>query len=101
MGLSSTYLDILVPSKNDYVQVGLNVYHQVGLTFVDQAKFPVDAQRVTQVTYRSAQGDVFVVKNGQPQWIPCQPGCPSWQWIGTHTPALLGDQCHGRWIERG
>jgi hypothetical protein len=64
------YLDVLVPSKNDFVQVGLNLYHQVGLTFIDQAKYPVDAQRVTQVTYRSAQGDVFTVKNGQPQWLP-------------------------------
>ncbi len=64
------YLDVIVPSKNDYVQVGFNVFHQVGLSFVDQAKFPVNAQRVTQVTYRSVQGDVFVVSNGQPQWIP-------------------------------
>jgi len=69
-GTVKPYLDILVPSKSEFVEVGLNVYHQVGLTFVDQAKFPVDAQRVTQVTYRSAQGDVFVVKNGDPQWIP-------------------------------
>jgi hypothetical protein len=69
-GTVQTYLDVLVPSRNTNVQVGLNIYHQVGLTFVDQSKFPVDAQRVTQVTYRSAQGDVFVVKNGQPQWIP-------------------------------
>jgi hypothetical protein len=64
------YLDILVPSNNNYVEVGLNVYHKVGLTFVDQGKFPVDSKRVTQVTYRSAQGDVFVVNNGNPQWIP-------------------------------
>ncbi|MGA2502737.1 MAG: hypothetical protein ABSG01_01450 [Anaerolineales bacterium] len=69
-GSVQTYLDIKVPSRDTNVQVGLNVFHQVGLTFVDQAKFPVDAQRVTHVTYRSAQGDVFVVKNGQPQWIP-------------------------------
>jgi hypothetical protein len=69
-GSVQTYLDVKVPSRDTNVQVGLNVYHQVGLTFVDQSKFPVDAQRVTQITYRSAQGDVFVVKNGQPQWIP-------------------------------
>jgi hypothetical protein len=69
-GTVQPYLDVLVPSKSEFVEVGLNVYHQVGLTFVDQGKFPVDAQRVTQVTYRSAQGDVFVVNNGTPQWIP-------------------------------
>ena len=69
-GSVQTYLDIKVPSRDTNVQVGLNVYHQVGLTFVDQGKFPVASQRVTQVTYRSAQGDVFVVKNDQPQWIP-------------------------------
>jgi hypothetical protein len=69
-GSVQNYQDITVPSKNTSVQVGLNVFHLVGLTFVDQAKFPVDARRITQVTYRSAQGDVFVVKNGDPQWIP-------------------------------
>jgi hypothetical protein len=63
-------LDIAVPSKNTAVQVGFNVYHRISLKFVDLAKFPVDAQRVTQVTYRSAQGDVFDVKSDQPQWIP-------------------------------
>jgi hypothetical protein len=69
-GSVQTYLDIKVPSRDTNVQVGLNVFHQVGLTFVDQSKFPVDSQRVTQITYRSAQGDVFTVKNGLPQWIP-------------------------------
>ncbi len=64
------YLDIKVPSTHTAVQAGIDVFHQVGLTFVDQSKFPVDANRVTQITYRSAQGDVFTVKNGEPQWIP-------------------------------
>ena len=68
-GTVQQYLDITVPVKKK-IQVGLNVYHQVDLNFVDQARFPVDPQRVTQVTYRSAQGDVFVVDNGDPRWIP-------------------------------
>jgi hypothetical protein len=69
-GTVQPYLDIQVPSNSDFVEVGLNIYHQVGLAFVDQAKFPVNADRVSQVTYRSAQGDVFIVNNGDPQWIP-------------------------------
>lgn len=68
-GTVQPYLDITVPAKKK-IQVGLNVFHQVSLAFVDQARFPVDPLRVTQVTYRSAQGDVFVVNNGDSRWIP-------------------------------
>ncbi len=69
-GSVQPYLDVAVPSKDTAVQVGLDVYHEISLSFVDLAKHPVDPARITQVYYRSAQGDVFVVKSDQPTWIP-------------------------------
>jgi|GEM_PF-2295166 len=63
------YLDIQVPHR-DIIQVGLNVYHQVGQSFVDLDGYPVDSQRVEEFTIKSAQGDVFVLEDGQPRWIP-------------------------------
>ncbi len=69
-GSVQPYLDVAVPSKDTSVQVGLDVYHKISLSFIDLAKHPVDPARITQVSYRSAQGDVFVVKSDQPTWIP-------------------------------
>jgi hypothetical protein len=63
------YQDIQVPSK-DIIQVGLNVYLSVGQNFVDLDGYPVDPSRVSQITIRSAQGDVFVFQSGEPHWIP-------------------------------
>jgi hypothetical protein len=58
-----------VPSPK-VLQVGLNVYQQVGETFVDLSGFPVAPARIKEFTIRSAQGDAFTFKNGQPAWIP-------------------------------
>ncbi len=60
---------IQVPT-NQTIEVGLNVYEQVGENFVDLNGSPVDTARVSQFTIRSAQGDTFVLKDGTPQWIP-------------------------------
>ena len=60
---------IQVP-KDKKVQVGFNVYQKVGEAFVDLSGNPVDPQRVSEFSIRSAQGDLFVLKNGQPRWIP-------------------------------
>jgi len=63
------YIDINVPTTS-VIQAGLDVYYQVGETFVDLDGNPVDPQRITQFTIRSAQGDNFVLQNGDPTWIP-------------------------------
>jgi hypothetical protein len=60
---------IQVPS-NQTIEVGLNVYEQVGESFVDLNGSPVNTARISQFTIRSAQGDTFVLKDGTPQWIP-------------------------------
>ncbi len=60
---------IKVPSQK-LIQVGLNVYQKVGETFVDLGGYPVEPQRIAQFTIRSAQGDLFTFKDGQPRWIP-------------------------------
>jgi hypothetical protein len=58
-----------VPSTKT-LEVGFNVYQQVGETFVDLSGFPVNPQRVKQFTIRSAQGDLFTFTDDQPAWIP-------------------------------
>jgi hypothetical protein len=60
---------IVVPSTKA-IEVGFNVYQQVGESFVDLSGFPVNPQRVKQFTIRSAQGDLFTFTDGQPAWIP-------------------------------
>jgi hypothetical protein len=62
-------VDIRVPTDN-VIQVGLNVYHQVSPTYVDLDGFPVDPQRISFVTIKSIQGDVFTLKDNQPHWLP-------------------------------
>lgn len=66
---SNTYQDIQVP-YNKVIPVGLNVYQSVGQSFVDLDGFPVSPQRVTALTIRSSQGDVFNFQNGEQHWIP-------------------------------
>lgn len=63
------YTLVQVPSSKP-IELGVNVYQQVGETFVDLNGFPVAANRVTELTIRSAQGDLFQFSNGDPQWIP-------------------------------
>lgn len=63
------FKDIQVPTDG-VIQVGLNVYHLVGQSFVDLDGNPVDPSRVTKFTIRSIQGDVFELTDGQPRWIP-------------------------------
>jgi hypothetical protein len=64
----SVVLDV---PRNDVIQVGLNIYHQVSQSFVDLDGFPVDPQRITSITIKSAQGDIFTFKNDyQSHWIP-------------------------------
>jgi hypothetical protein len=63
------YTLIQVPSTKP-IELGVNVFEQVGETFVDLNGFPVSASRVAQFTIRSAQGDIFKLTNGNPQWIP-------------------------------
>jgi hypothetical protein len=60
---------VKIPNKK-VLQVGLNVYQQVGETFVDLSGFLVNPQRVKQFTIRSAQGDLFTFTDGRPAWIP-------------------------------
>ena len=63
------FRDIQVP-VDGVIQAGLNVYHQVAQTFVDLDGFPVDPKRVSGLTIKSAQGDVFNFVDGQPHWLP-------------------------------
>ena len=63
------FQEIQVPNDKD-IQVGLNVFHLVGQSFVDPEGNPVGADRITSFTIRSIQGDVFEFTDGQPRWIP-------------------------------
>ena len=60
---------VKVPSTK-VLEVGLNVYQQVGESFVDLSGFPVNPERVKDFTIRSAQGDLFTFTDGKPAWIP-------------------------------
>ena len=63
------FRDVRVPI-NDVVQVGLNVYHQVNQKFVDLDGYPVDPNRISGITIKSAQGDIFNFDHSQPSWLP-------------------------------
>ena len=52
------------------IQVGLNIFHKVNLKFVDLDGFPVDPSRITSISIRSIQGDVFTLKPGDTPWLP-------------------------------
>jgi len=61
--------EIQIPG--DYVlQVGLNIYHQVSMNFIDLDGLPVDASRISSIAIRSVQGDVFTLKPGDHPWLP-------------------------------
>jgi hypothetical protein len=61
--------DIHIPG--DYaVQVGLNIFHQVSMDFIDLDGLPVDASRISTISIRSVQGDVFTLKPGDQPWLP-------------------------------
>jgi hypothetical protein len=63
------YQDVTVPTDK-VIQAGFNVYHLVGQSFVDLDSVPVDPARISEFTIRSAQGDMFVLHDGEPRWIP-------------------------------
>jgi hypothetical protein len=63
------FRDISIPG-DETVQVGLDVFHQVRQTFVDLSGYPVDSGRITSLTLKSIQGDVFTFTDGQPRWLP-------------------------------
>ena len=63
------FRDIHVP-VNGTIQAGVNVFQQVGLTFVDLEGYPVDPKRVTGISIKSAQGDIFNYKDEQVKWVP-------------------------------
>lgn len=66
---SQPFQDIQVPAKKIY-QAGLNVYYQVGESFVGLDGHPVDPKRITEFIIRNGQGDSFTLNNGEAQWIP-------------------------------
>jgi hypothetical protein len=61
--------DIQVPTTKTIV-VGLNVFYKVSQYFVDLNGNPVDPQRITGITIKSAQGDIFNYQQGQTMWVP-------------------------------
>lgn len=63
------YTLVQVPTDN-VVQVGLNVYQKVSQHFVDLDGTSVAPQRVTELTIRSAQGDLFTFTDDQLHWVP-------------------------------
>lgn len=52
------------------IQVGLDIYHKVSMQFVDLDGLPVDPSRITSISIRSIQGDVFTLKPGDTPWLP-------------------------------
>jgi hypothetical protein len=60
--------DINIPTSK-VMQVGLDVYYKVGMTFKDLSGDPVDPGRVTSITIKSAQGDYYTFPDGQPRWL--------------------------------
>jgi len=61
--------DIQVPTTKPIV-VGLNVFYRVNQFFVDLSGKPVDPKRITGITIKSAQGDIFNYQQGQTEWVP-------------------------------
>jgi len=60
---------INVPNDS-IIQVGINVFHKVSFKFVDLDGFPVDPARISSISMRSVQGDVFTLKPGDSPWLP-------------------------------
>ena len=61
--------EVQVPTDN-VIQVGLNIYHKVNFTFVDLDNYPVDLSRISSISIRSVQGDIFNLKPGDTPWLP-------------------------------
>jgi hypothetical protein len=61
--------DIQIPGDLS-IQVGLNIFHQVSLNFINLDGLPVDASRISTISIRSVQGDVFTLKPGDQPWLP-------------------------------
>jgi hypothetical protein len=61
--------DIMVPT-NKAIVVGLNIFYKVNQYFVDLSGNPVDPKRITGITIKSAQGDIFNYQQNQTQWVP-------------------------------
>ncbi len=63
------FRDIQVPNTKPIV-VGLDIFYKVNQYFVDLNGNPVDPKRVTGITIKSAQGDIFNYQQGQTMWVP-------------------------------
>jgi hypothetical protein len=63
------FRDVQVPA-DDVIQVGLNVFHKISLKFVDLDGLAIDLSRITSISIRSIQGDVFTLKPGDTPWLP-------------------------------
>ncbi len=61
--------DVTVPS-NKVIQVGLNVFQKFSMDFVDLNGKHVDPSRISEFMIRSLQGDVFILQDGSPTWLP-------------------------------
>jgi hypothetical protein len=61
--------DVQVPD-NEVIQVGLNIFHKMSMKFVDLDGLSVDSSRITSISIRSIQGDVFTLKPGDTPWLP-------------------------------
>ena len=55
---------------DEVIQVGLNVFHQINQTFVDTNGHPIPEGRISGITIKSAQGDVFNIDEGESLWVP-------------------------------
>jgi hypothetical protein len=61
--------DVQIPNDT-FVQVGLNIYYKINMKFLDLEGFPVDPSRISAISIRSIQGDVFTLKPGDTPWLP-------------------------------
>jgi hypothetical protein len=64
-----SFRDVQVPVAGT-IQAGVNVFHQVGLNFVDLEGYPVDPKRISGISIKSLQGDIFNYQNEQARWVP-------------------------------
>jgi hypothetical protein len=63
------FRELQVPD-DEVIQVGLNLFHKMSMKFVDLDGLPVDSSRITSISIRSIQGDVFTLKPGDTPWLP-------------------------------
>lgn len=60
---------IEVPLKKP-LEVGFEVSYEVSQTFVDLDYKPVDASRITSITYKGSNGATFTFEDTGPHWLP-------------------------------